>query len=280
MKRRKAGRQRLRVATIAGEPLETVPYVSAAPGSQGIIYGGLPIYLGEMQGLPVEVEALIVASDLQGIALSDSGGYGDMLAGEKVAGTLEELFPLYLPGIRPEKVLVCLCGDLYGDTAVRGASGDPLPVWRAFRRRFGTVLGVNGNHDLLTPEGEAELASTPGIHLFAEPGMLKHEDLLIAGLGGVTGRADRPNRTPENEYLEVLKGLLQRGPDLLLLHQSPDLPEAGQPGHAGIRGRLAAGPEVLVCSGHVHWNQPLAELANGVQLLNTDGRVLVFTPAG
>ncbi|WP_238649943.1 metallophosphoesterase family protein [Paenibacillus piscarius] len=280
MKRRKAGRGRLRVISVTEEPLEVVPFVSAAPGSQGIIYGGLPIYLGEMQGLPVAVEALIVASDLQGIALSENGGYGDMLVGEKVAGTLENLLPLYLPGIRPEKVLVCLCGDLYGDTAIRGASGNPLPVWRAFRRRFGTVIGVNGNHDLLTSEGEAELAAAAGIHLFSEPGILHHHELRIAGLGGVTGRADRPNRTPEKEYLEQLEGLLQRGPDLLLLHQSPDLPGAGLPGHAGIRERLESGPEILVCSGHVHWNRPLAELADGVQLLNSDGRVLVFTPAG
>ncbi|MEK3793888.1 metallophosphoesterase [Paenibacillus sp. FSL R7-0204] len=280
MKRRKAEREQLRVLRIVEEPLEMVPFVSAAPGSQGIIYGGLPIYLGEMQGLPEEVKVLIVASDLQGVALSDNGDYSDLLVGEKLAATLEDLLLRQMPDVRPDQVLVCLCGDLYGDTAVRGSSGDPLPVWRAFRRRFGTVMGVNGNHDLLTSEGEAELASTPGMHLFTEPAVLHHENLLIAGLGGVTGRAGRPNRTPEKEYLERLEGLLQHGPGLLLLHQSPDLPGAGLPGHAGIRERLEAGPEVLVCSGHVHWNQPLAELDNGVQLLNTDGRVLVFTAAG
>ena len=279
MKRRKAEREQLRVLAIAEEPLEVVHFVSAAPGSQGIIYEGLPIYLGEMLGLPEEVEALIFASDLQGIALSDNGDYKELLVGEQLAATLEELLLRQKPDARLDQVLVCLCGDLYGDTAVRGSSGDPLPVWRAFGRRFGTVLGVNGNHDLLTSEGEAELASTPGMHLFTEPAVLRHENLLIAGLGGVTGRADRPNRTPEKEYLEFLEGLLQRRPDLLLLHQSPDLPGAGLPGHTGIRERLAAGPEVLVCSGHVHWNQPLAELDNGVQLLNTDGRVLVFTAA-
>lgn len=118
------------------------------------------------------------------------------------------------------------------------------------------------------------------MHLFSEPAAVHHHGLLVAGLGGVTGRAGRPNRTPEKEYLERLEGLLRQSPGLLLLHQSPDLPGAGLPGHAGIRERLEAGPEVLVCSGHVHWSQPLAELANGVQLLNTDGRVLVFTPAG
>lgn len=280
MKRRTAGRRPLRIISLAEEPLETIPFVSAAPGSQGIIYDGLPVYLGEMLGLPEEIEALIVASDLQGNALSDNGDYTDVLVGEQLAGTLEELLIQHLPGVRPEKVLVCLCGDLYGDTAVRGSSGDPLPVWRAFRRRFGTVLGVNGNHDLLTPEGETELASTAGIHIFSGPGILDHHGLRIAGLGGVTGRADRPNRTPEKEYLEILEGLLRRGPGLLLLHQSPDLPGAGLPGHAGIRERLEAGPEVLVCSGHVHWDRPLAELANGVQLLNTDRRVMVFNAAG
>lgn len=157
MKRRKAEREQLRVLRVAEEPLEVVHFVSAAPGSQGIIYGGLPIYPGEMQGLPEEVKVLIFASDLQGVALSDNGDYSDLLVGEKLAATLEDLLIRHMPDVRPDQVLVCLCGDLYGDTAVRGSSGDPLPVWQAFRRRFGTVLGVNGNHDLLTSEGKPGL---------------------------------------------------------------------------------------------------------------------------
>ncbi|NQX44011.1 hypothetical protein HQN87_01600 [Paenibacillus tritici] len=89
MKRSKAGRERIKVVTIAEEPLEVVPHVSAARGSQGIVYEGLPVYRGEILGLPVEVEALIVASDLQG--LHDNGEYGDLLVGEMLPATLEGL---------------------------------------------------------------------------------------------------------------------------------------------------------------------------------------------
>ncbi|MEK5032584.1 metallophosphoesterase [Paenibacillus sp. FSL R7-0302] len=279
MKKSKAGRERLKVVTIAEEPLEWIPYVTAARGSQDIVYERLPIYQGEILGLPKEVEALIIASDLQGMALHDNGEYGGSLVGEKLPETLEHLLQLHLPDVNQDKVLVCLCGDLYGDTSVRGSSGDPLPVWRAFRSRFQAVLGVNGNHDDLSPEGEAELASTGGIHLFSKPSVLLHKGLMVAGLGGVTGRGDRPNRTPEPEYLETLGHLLQRGPHILLLHQGPEVPAAELHGHSATLAQLEAGPELLVCCGHIHWHQPLAELGNGTQVLNTDGRVLIFTAA-
>ncbi|QUL57654.1 hypothetical protein KDC22_14920 [Paenibacillus tritici] len=128
MKKSKVARERLKVVTIAEEPLEVVPYVSAARGSQEIVYEGLPVYREEILGLPVEVEALIVTSDLQGMALHDNGEYGDLLVGEMLPATLEGLLQIHLPGVHPDKVLVCLCGDLYGDTAARGSNGDPLPV--------------------------------------------------------------------------------------------------------------------------------------------------------
>lgn len=37
MKKSKAGRERLKIVTIAEEPLEFIPYVTAARGSQGIV---------------------------------------------------------------------------------------------------------------------------------------------------------------------------------------------------------------------------------------------------
>lgn len=283
MSRRKAGKTGkavLKIVSIAEEPLEQIPYVSAAAGGQGISYEWLPVYWGEILGLPQEVDALIVASDLQGMAIhSVTGEYGGSLLGEELPGSLELLLQIHMPDIDRDKVLVCLCGDLYGDPVKRGSSGDPLPVWMAFRKEFGTVLGVNGNHDVLSREGQAELASQTGIHLFSEPDIMRLKGLHIAGLGGVTGRGDRPNRKPEGEYLEALRNLLHRGPDVLLLHQGPEVPEDRLPGHSGIREQLEAGPRLLLFCGHVHWDQPLAELDNGTQILNTDGRVLLFTAA-
>jgi Icc-related predicted phosphoesterase len=276
----KTGRAVLKIVSIAEKPLEQIPYASAAAGGQGISYEWLPVYWGEILGLPQDIDALIVASDLQGMAIHNrTGEYGDLLLGEVVPELLDVLLQIHMPGIDPDKVLVCLCGDLYGDPTIRGSSGDPLPVWKAFREKFGTVLGVNGNHDLLSREGQAELASYTGIHLFSEPDLIRQKGLHIAGLGGVTGRGDKPNRKPEGEYLEALRNLLHRGPDVLLLHQGPEVPGALLPGHSGIREQLEAGPELLLFCGHVHWDQPMAELDNGTQILNTDGRVLLFTAA-
>jgi hypothetical protein len=118
----KTGRAVLKIVSIAEEPLEQIPYVSAAAGGQGISYEWLPVYWGEILELPQDVDALIVASNLQGMAIH--------------------------------------------------------PVWKAFRNKFGTVLGVNGNHDLLSREGQAELTSHTGIHLFSEPDIIRQKGYI------------------------------------------------------------------------------------------------------
>ncbi|GIO87822.1 hypothetical protein J25TS5_47540 [Paenibacillus faecis] len=278
--RSSAGKAPLKVVCLAEEPIERLPYTAAAPGSQGVSYEYLPVYLGEMLGLPDEADALIVASDLQGVA-----GHGPLgtrsprLVGEELPELLALLLEGCLSQFRPERAVVLLCGDLYADPGQRGSSGDPLPVWEAFRREFGTVLGVAGNHDLLTAEGRARLEALPGVDYYAESKTAQHRGLVVGGLGGVTGRAGKPNRMPEADFVSALKTLVRRGPDVLLLHQGPDVPTLGLPGHSGIRRELEAAPPLLVCCGHVHWARPLAELGNGTQVINTDGRELVFTAA-
>ncbi|WP_334075819.1 metallophosphoesterase family protein [Paenibacillus sp. A14] len=280
MKTRSGGRAQLKVVCLAEEPIEQLPYTAAAPGSQGVSNEYLPVYLGEMLGLPDEVDALIVASDLQGMAgHGPLEGRSSRLIGEELPELLALLLENCLPRFSPERVVALLCGDLYGDPGQRGSSGDPLPVWEAFHRQFGTVLGVAGNHDLFTAEGSAKLEAAPGVDFYAEPKTAPHRGLVVGGLGGVTGRAGKPNRRPEADYLNALRNLLRRGPDVLLLHQGPDVPALGLPGHPGIRRELEAAPSLLVCCGHVHWERPLAELGNGTQVINADGRVLVFTAA-
>ncbi|MFF0827589.1 hypothetical protein ACFYU8_11975 [Brevibacillus sp. NPDC003359] len=58
--------------------------------------------------------------------------------------------------------------------------------------------------------------------------------------------------------------------------------EFGQPslnlqGLPEIRECLQQYPPVLVCCGHVHWERSWIELAQGTQVLNTDGKLFVFT---
>ncbi|MFM9279711.1 hypothetical protein [Paenibacillus jiagnxiensis] len=70
---------------------------------------------------------------------------------------------------------------------------------------------------------------------YAAPRTAWHGGMLVAGLGGVTGRTDKPNRMPEADYLRELQGLLRKGPRVLMLHQGPDVPIQTLPGHGGIR---------------------------------------------
>lgn len=263
----------MRIVKLDPEPLDAVPYLSAARGG-GIEHIELPIHSGKVEGLPARWDALIVTSDLQGTCKIRSTGE-DRLLGEELAEHLALLLQSEFPDIDPRRVLVLLCGDLYADPGVRGSSGDPLPVWRAFDDRFGSVAGVAGNHDLFSPGGLEELAEAL---FFERPGIREAVGVRIAGLGGIIGRTDRANRMPEELFLRELKKLLARKPDLLLLHQGPDEPTLGLRGHIGIREQLESASDTLVCCGHVHWEQPLAEIGQ-VQVLNADGRAFILTQA-
>lgn len=281
----------LQIVDIAREPLERIPYITAASKGAGLSYEWLPIYWGEMLGIPEELDALVIASDLQGIAghrsveaqeanqVVGSARGAQKLLGEELAETLALLLQIHLPDLNPAKVMVCLCGDLFTDPARRGASGDPLSVWRAFRKYFGFVTGVAGNHDLLTREGIDELSSTAGIHYFSDAKEISYGGLTIAGLGGIIGRADKPNRMVKADYLEALRQLVRQGPDILLLHESPEIGAQGLPGSLDIYKELQGASVPLVCCGHIHWEQGLAELDDGPQVLNADSRAYIFTAA-
>lgn len=58
----------MKIVDIAKEPLEKLPYITAVSKGAGISYEWLSVYWGEMLELPEELDAIIIASDLQGIA--------------------------------------------------------------------------------------------------------------------------------------------------------------------------------------------------------------------
>ena len=225
-------------------------------------------------GLPKELDALVVNSDLQGVTEHEQ-----KLLGEELADTLARLVETQLCDLNPTKVMVCLCGDLYVDPLKRGSSGNPLPVWQAFHSKFGVVAGIAGNHDVMSSDAQAELEATEGIHFFSEAGKFHYDGMTIAALGGVIGRADKPNRMSEADYLANLRQLLRQNPAILLLHESPELRLHRQPGNAGIWTELQRASNLIVCCGHVHWDTAMVECGNGLQILNTDGRAFIFTKA-
>lgn len=266
----------IRITKIGEEPVEQVPYLAAGANGKGVVPSMLPIFFGEMANIPEAYEAIIITSDLQGV-IESWHGQQQVLLGEALPEIVSLLLQIEKSSIARERVLVLLCGDLYADPWKRGSSGDPSSVWHAFKREFGEVVGVVGNHDWFDSGSFAQLQRMADITVINDPEMVQVSQLRIAGLGGIVGRADKPNRRERKEFLNGMRELLRKQPDILLLHQGPDEPSFDLQGLPEIRECLQQYPPVLVCCGHVHWERSWIELAQGTQVLNADGKLFVFT---
>lgn len=267
----------MKIHSIEPGPISFVPHLSAAPGG-GMRKSGLPLLRGWVSGMPKQLEALFVASDLQGRDLS-----GQRLLGEAVA---EHLVSLASAAVIPatDRIGILLCGDLYAkpDPVKRGGLGDVGSVWAAFAEHFRWVLGVLGNHDILDPGSLAPFANKAQVL----DGNESHRDgLVLAGVSGIVGDPKRPNRKSEEKYLEHLLKALNHTPDILVIHPCPwvEGPEyAGLRTQRGGEGTLldAVGlaENLLVTCGHMHWENPVAKISEGVQILNVDGRGVLLLP--
>lgn len=281
---RKPGRRptlgRMRILTLDTVPTHTWPYQSAAPRG-GSEVRHFPLLRGTVDALPEGLEALLVLSDLQGVAPHALHDGAVALLGEVLADTLAslgELGELPLPG----HTGVVLAGDLYSDDSatVRGASGDVRAVWNAFAAHYRWVAGVAGNHDTFGgAREEARFRRQPGVYLL-DGEVVDLEGLRVGGVGGIIGRPDKLGRREETEHLRMMGEVLRAGPELLVLHAGPDVPGSRVRGSASIREVLEGQEGVLVVCGHAHWEEPLAMLAGGTQVLNVDSRAVLLRRAG
>lgn len=267
----------MRVLEIDREPFHVLEYLDAAPRG-GTQLRRLELLRGRAEGMPAELDALLVCSDLQGRARAGDGQLrllGEALAVEyAVLAELEQVPPAEFTG-------VVLAGDLFAAPGAdrMGATGDVREVWRAFAGGFRWVAGVAGNHDLFGgPQERDRFCREPGVHLL-DGNTVELDGLRIAGVGGICGNADKPNRRSVESFLAAVRQRLVGRPDVLVLHEGP---EGGAPGLRGNPELAAAlgGGRALVIFGHVHWDRPLVTLAAGPQLLNVDARaVLLERPA-
>jgi Icc-related predicted phosphoesterase len=270
----------MRILSIEKTPVHEWTYLSAAPRG-GSELRHLPLLPATVDALPAELEALIVTSDLQGVATSAEHEGAAALVGEVLA---EELAILADLGELPHAnhVGILLAGDLYSDAsgAVRGASGDVRSVWSAFAERFRWVAGVAGNHDTFgTPRERERLLQRPGLHLL--DGEVRELDgLPVGGLSGIIGQAGKLWRREEEDYLAALREVLGGGPEVLVLHQGPDEPSTERRGSPAIRAELESREGLLVICGHSHWEEPLGVLPGGTQVLNVDGRAVLLRRGG
>ncbi|MCP3103112.1 metallophosphoesterase [Myxococcus sp. K15C18031901] len=268
----------MKILSLDEGPLRTWPYQSASPRGQAETVW-FPLLRGTVDVLPDEVAALLVLSDLQGVAPHALHEGAVALLGEVLADELALMAELgELPP--PSNVGVVLAGDLYSSPLanVRGASGDVRSVWRAFAEHFRWVVGVAGNHDTFGGAREQErFRQRPGIHLL-DGEVVDLEGLRVGGVGGIIGHPGKPGRREEEAFLQVLGGVLREDPELLVLHMGPDAPDTGARGSPVIREQVQARGALVVC-GHAHWEVPLATLPGGVQVLNVDSRAVLLERA-
>ncbi len=269
----------MRILHISSEPIDAIPYQLVASqemrakGAASVLSAQFPIFEGRVDALPEELDALVVASDLQ-------GQIDGALMGLSVPAWLELFLGLYLETCLAARVGVILGGDLFSLPTKRGGLGDVREVWSAFQRRFRWVAGVLGNHDQIGSRRTEMQAfqHKRGIFLF-DGHSSKVDGLHLAGISGVIGRPEKPNCREATDYLACLTRLLSQRPDILILHEPPDFPSECFPGRVAVREALECGAATLVCCGHRHWPEPLRELTNGTQVLNCEGRIVILRSA-
>jgi hypothetical protein len=101
------------------------------------------------------------------------------------------------------------------------------------------------------------------------------DGLRLGGIGGIIGDPSKPRRKSEKRFVELLEGVLRHEPDIVILHEPPELPDGGCLGEPVVRERLLRNPPTLLDCGHCHWPTPLQTLGNGTQVCNVDSRMIV-----
>ncbi len=267
----------MRIAGLGSSPIHEIEYLDAAPGG-GSQLRRLPLLRGVVEGLPAELDALLITSDLQGRVRAEDGQLrllGEALAAEYAMLAELEMVPA------PAFTGVVLAGDLFAAPGAdrMGATGDVREVWRAFAGGFRWVVGVAGNHDLFGGTQEHDrFVREPGVHLLDDDAA-SLDGLRIAGVGGICGNPGKPNRRAPGDFLAAVRRGVARRPHMLVLHEGPDGGEASLRGNPEVRAAVAGSKAIVIC-GHVHWDRPLVNLEGGAQLLNVDARAVLLERAG
>lgn len=260
----------MRIARIEPDPIAEIPCL--VPQVRGrIAPGTVPVRVGRLEGgLPPPLAGLVLTSDLQ--AREPEGGRPGRPVGIAVA---EALHRLGLEGRLPlaRSLGVLLAGDLYTSPTLhqRFGHGDVTEVWDAFGERFRWVTGVLGNVDALPRRSRSRLALLDG-------DVVQRDGLSIGGVSGIAGPPKMPNRRPEPDFVETIARTLRKRPDILVLHEGPSVPRPALRGSEAVRRALRDAPCGLVVCGHDRWPGPLAHLRPDLQILNTDGSVVVLLP--
>ncbi|MCO5996116.1 metallophosphoesterase family protein [Actinoallomurus rhizosphaericola] len=252
-----------------------ISYLRAGPN--GAERAMLPVQRLRVAAVPDGCDAVLAASDLQGVATSPWGGASQLLA-----ITLADYLPIWAEeGLIPpvDRLGVLLCGDLYSAPGAdrRGVSGDVVDAWLAFALAgCPWIVGIAGNHDVVSAEDLAE--EVPSAVLL-DGATVERGGTRIGGIGGIIGDPGQPHRRSPDVFMKTLDAVAGTDPSILLLHEGPggDLP--GQLGNGEIRSFIERRRIPLTLCGHVGWeDRPVSRLGAG-HVVNTDGRAVILTPA-
>ncbi len=269
---------RFEITGWGGKPIGYVPVVNVAPGGRRIEQRRLPILIAFADGLPEGLAGLVATSDLQAYDSVDKPPFARRLAGLLVA---EELELLAKTGDIPPlaEMGALLCGDFYAVPTLdrRGGLGNVLPVWEAFESRFSWTLGVAGNHDAYDGKTQVRGAIPDAWSAELLDGQTVERDgLMVGGVSGIIGPSGKAWRHEEAE-LERKLGRLD-SPEILLLHEGPNVPGTQLPGSSEVRALLlgALNDSSTIICGHRHW--PMVERRLGAhRVVSVDSRVVVIT---
>lgn len=262
------------------EFIHSIPAVNCASGGRRVEHRPISVERYGVQGLPAGLDALVITSDLQGMDRADVPVLQRRQVGHVVAEHMEALCKR---GVLPcaTRCGVILAGDLYAIPSLdkRGGLGDVLDVWRAFRSAFAWAAGVGGNHDSFAGECDVKGLESLGNCYGLDGATTRIDGLHVGGVSGIIGESKRPWRRSEKFFGRELDAVLNRRPELVVLHQGPQRPGHPASGHELVTSRLMRHEytdELLVVCGHVHWSEPLARLPGGCTVLNVDHRVVVL----
>ena len=251
------------ILSIEPKPFRELRYLNASRRGRAET-ARLPFFRGRAE-LPPAWDALVVASDLQGIA-TPAWGEPAALLGVSVAREIDAM--------DLGRVVVVLAGDLYSvpEANKRGGFGDVSSVWEAFAQ-IGEVVGVAGNHDDVSRVTHGTLLDGDVVDM---------DGVRIGGVGLVAGNDEKPGRRSEDAQLEKLYDAMLC--DVLVLHEGAHVDDDHE-GSVAVRDALEASPPEsektasvkLVISGHRPWVEPLARIGRATQLLNVHERVVVLS---
>jgi Icc-related predicted phosphoesterase len=271
----------MRITDWQAKPIHEVPFLHARRGGGVSEESVLAITTAKISGLPASLDGLILTADLQGRELLPptnrqrrAGTHrpreGRRLLGEVAAECLRRLCGRgELP--RADKLGVVLAGDFWAEPGCvrRGGLGKVGPVWAAFGGTSRWVAGVLGNHDQYEHTGPSQKVA------LVDGDTVELDGCRLGGVSGIIGDPHKPRRKSERRYIELLEGVLRGQPDLVVLHEPPEVREGGCLGKAVVHDCLVRQPPTLVVCGHCHWPTPLQTLANGTQVCNVDSRLIV-----